>query len=141
MTVARSAAFAVLIAASACLAPLPGLSTVAQAEGSRCTAYQPGSRTPERQQLMRALSAGLNQTAHAGLRFEVKKLWLSCSYARVQLKPKGRRGDSPGVMVDALMLKVNGEWKFDMVADPGGGTPASQFMARHGDIPQVLTYW
>lgn len=140
MTVVRSAAFAVLIAASASLAPLPGLSPTAQAE-NRCSAYQPGSRTPERQQLMQALSAGLNQTPLAGRRFEVKKLWLSCSYARVQLKPKGRRGDGRPVMVDALMVKVNGEWKFDMLADPAAGTPAAQFLARHADIPQVLTYW
>lgn len=140
MTVARSAAVALLIAASASLAPLPGTSTTARAEGSRCTAYQPGGRTPERQQLMQALLESLKRTPHAGTRFEVKKLWLSCSYARVQLKPKGRSGHG-AVLVDALMVKVNGEWTFDMIADPAAGTPASQFRARYPNMPEVLTYW
>lgn len=136
MFVTRTAAVAVLIAASASLAPLPGISTTALAEGSRCTAYQPGPRTPERRQLMENLVAAINQSDRRGQKLEVKKLWMSCDYARVVMKPRGH-----GQQLDALMVKVNGEWTFGMFADPSGGSASSQFQARYADIPDVLTYW
>ena len=46
----------------------------------------------------------------------MKKLWLSCDYARVEMTPRGR-----GQPLDALMIKVNGEWRFGMIADPDAG--------------------
>jgi len=133
MTVARSAAVAFLIAASASLVPLPDAPT---AVAGGCTAYQPGERTPERRQLMANLNAGLAQSAYAGARFKVKKLWMACDYTRVQLAPRGR-----GQLVEALMIKVNGEWKLDLIADPAAGSAVAQFRARHADIPEVLVYW
>ena len=137
MTVARSAAVAVMIAASASLAPLPGISATALAqEGSRCSAYQPGARTPERRQLMEALVAAIDESPRRGQKLRVKKLWLSCDYARVLMTPRGR-----GQPLDALMVKVNGEWRFAMFADPAAGAPAAQYRARHGDIPEALVYW
>lgn len=136
MLVARTAAVAVLIAASASLAASPVLISPAQAEGSRCTAYQPGARTPERRELMENLIEAINQSDRRGQKLKVKKLWMSCDYARVVLTPRGR-----GQGFEALMVKVNGEWTFGMFADPDGGPASTQFQARYSDIPEVLVYW
>jgi hypothetical protein len=139
----RSAAVVLLIAASASLAPLPPISTVASAAPTRCSAYQPSDRTPERQQLMENLIAAINRSPYAGRRFTVKKLWLSCDYARVQLRVKADRrgGASAPAVLDALMLKVNGEWTWEMFADPAAGAAGEQYLARHSDIPEALVYW
>lgn len=138
MSVVRSAAVAVLIAASASLAPLPGTSTTAQAQANRCPAYQPGERTPERRELMEALVEAINQSDRRGERLRTKKVWLACNYARVIMTPRGR-----GQQLDALMVRINGEWRFGMIADPdpAAGPAASQFTARYSDIPDVLVYW
>jgi len=133
MSITRSAAVAFLIAASASLVPLPDSPT---AVAGGCTAYQPGERTPERRQLMVNLNAGLAGSAYAGQQLRVKKLWMACDYTRVQLGPRGR-----GQAVEVLMVKVNGEWKVAMIADPSAGPAAPQFRAQHADIPDVLTYW
>lgn len=142
MRIVRSAAVACLIAVSVSLSPLPGGAPSVQAAPTRCSAYQPGDRTPERRQLMENLIAAINNSPHAGGRYAVKKLWLSCAYARVQLREGSRRGraSAPAVL-DALMLKVNGEWTFGMFADPAQGAPGAQYLARHPDLPEVLIYW
>ena len=143
MQVVRTAAIACLIAASASLAPLPGISSEAQAAPTRCSAYQPGERTPERAQLMTNLVAAINRSPYAGAKYSVKKLWLSCAYARVQLRSRtGRHGSaSAPPVLDALMIKVNGEWTWEMFADPAAGAPGPQYLARHPDIPESLIYW
>jgi hypothetical protein len=140
MTVARSAVLVLAIAASVALAPLPGTHS-AIAAPTRCSAYQPGDRTPERRQLMNNLVAAINRSPYAGTQYAVKKLWLSCDYARVQLKARGSRAGAAPAVLDALMLKVNGEWTWEMFADPEKGAPGLQYLARHSDIPQALTYW
>lgn len=142
MRIVRSAAVACLIAASVSLAPLPG-SPGAQAAPTRCSAYQPGDRTPERRQLMDNLVAAINRSPYAGPRYSVKKVWLSCDYARVQLRGRGgrNRASSAPALLDALMLKVNGEWTFAMFADPAQGPAGPQYLARHPDMPEALIYW
>ncbi|MBX7248436.1 MAG: hypothetical protein K1X35_05215 [Caulobacteraceae bacterium] len=143
MTVVRTIAAAGLIAAAASLAPMPGTPSSAAAATTRCSAYQPGARTPERRQLMENLVAAINRSPHAGTQYAVKRLWLSCDYARVQLRNKGGRNgrsDAPAVL-DALMRKVNGEWTYDMFADPAGGPAGQQYLARHPDMPSALVYW
>ena len=92
---------------------------------------------------MDSLVAAINRSPYAGTRYSVKKVWLSCDFARVQLRGRGSRngaGSAPALL-DALMLKVNGEWTFEMFADPAQGTPGSQYLARHPDMPEALIYW
>lgn len=140
MRIVRSAAVACLAAAALSLAPQPW-GAAAEAAPTRCTAYQPGDRTPERRQLMENLLEAINRSPNAGTRYSVKRLWLSCDYARVQLRARGGRQRTAPPLLDALMVKVNGEWRFDMFAETGRGTPGSQYVARHPDIPEALIYW
>jgi len=142
MRVFRSVAAVTLIAATVALSPASG-SGAAQAAPTRCSAYQPGERTPERRQLMENLVAAINRSSYAGTQYAVKRVWLSCAFARVQLSARhGRYGhaDAPALL-DALMIKVNGQWTWEMFADPAGGNAGAQYAARHPDMPEALIYW
>lgn len=133
-----------LVLAAASLAPLPGLTTEAQAQArTACAARTPAPGSKERKAILDALRPRIEAMVGKKVEFVVARLDVACGYARLLATPQETGGNGDHYeMIDVLFVKRNGAWKFAMIAatEEGSDPGADQYKARYPNVPEVLLY-